>query len=81
MNHFPKLENEIEIIVETFNREVYGEIVTGGQSLSSIRSALRRMRSPRYWPARISGWFVQTPFQGPAFSSRPLREDSAESTP
>ena len=76
-HQFPKLKEEIEMIIEAFNREVYGETATGGQSLSSIRSALRRMRSPRHWPARISRWFVQTPFQGLALSSRPLREDIA----
>jgi hypothetical protein len=79
MDHFPKLEKEIDIIIEAFNREVYGEITTSEPVLSSICSALRRMRSPRHWPSRISGWFVQPPLQGLSFSSESIQADNAES--
>lgn len=79
MHHFPTLAEEVKIIIETFNHEIYGEIATGDQSLSSIRSALGRMRSPRHWPSRISGWFAQPPLQGGSFSSQFYQVDNADS--
>ncbi len=60
---FPKLKEEIEMIVGAFNREVYGDIATEKQALYRISSALRRMRSPRHWPSRIQRWFGQQPLQ------------------
>jgi hypothetical protein len=58
-HQFPKLKEEIEVIIEAFNREVYGQIMIEQRSLSGISSALSRMRSPRHWPSRMRGWFVQ----------------------
>jgi len=58
-HQFPKLKEEIEVIIEAFNREVYGQIMIEQRSLSGISSALGRMRSPRHWPSRMRGWFVQ----------------------
>ena len=58
-HQFPKLKEEIEMIIEAFNREVYGEIMIEQQSLCGISSALRRMRSPRHWTSRLRGWFVK----------------------
>ena len=54
---FPKLAEEIEMIIEAFNREVYGQITIEQRCLGGILSALRRMRSPRHWPSRMRGWF------------------------
>ena len=59
MQHFPKLKKEIEIIVDAFNREVYGQIVIDKRILSRILSARRRMRSLRHWPSRMRVWFFQ----------------------
>lgn len=59
MQHFPKLKKEIEMIVDAFNREVYGQIVIDKRILSRILSARRRMRSPRHWPSRMRVWFFQ----------------------
>ena len=62
-HQFPKLKEEIEIIIEAFNREVYGEITTEKRSLGVIAAALSRMRSLRHWPSRMRGWSVQQPLQ------------------
>jgi hypothetical protein len=59
MQHFPNLKQEIEMIVEAFNREVYGLFVTDPKILAGILSARRRMRSPRHWPSRMKAWFFQ----------------------
>ena len=60
---FPKLKEEIEMIIEAFNREVYGKIMIEKRSLAGIAAALNRMRSPRHWPSRMRGWSVQQPLQ------------------
>ena len=62
-HQFPKLKEEIEMIIEAFNREVYGEITTEKRSLGVIAAALSRMRSLRHWPSRMRGWSVQQPLQ------------------
>ena len=62
-HQFPKLKEEIEMIIEAFNREVYGEITTEKRSLGGIAAALSRMRSLRHWPSRMRGWSVQQPLQ------------------
>ena len=55
-HQFPDLEEEIEMIIEAFNREVYGNIMMEQHALGSISAALNRMRSPRHWPARVRIW-------------------------
>ncbi len=52
---FPPLRAEIGAIVEAFNAEVYGEVVLPGGRMVEVRSAWRRLRSPRQWPMRIRG--------------------------
>lgn len=59
MNDFPDLGVEIGLIVEAFNREVYGLTTTDRHILSRLRSAQRRMKRLRYWPSRIKVWFIQ----------------------
>jgi hypothetical protein len=59
MNCFPGLRAEIELIVDAFNREVYGQTTTDRETLSRLRSAIRRMKRLRYWPSRIKVWFFQ----------------------
>ncbi len=54
---FPGLRGEIEMIVESFNHEVYGETVLSRQQLSVAKSAWRRLRSPVHWPSRLKAWF------------------------
>ena len=50
---FPPLRAEIGSIVEAFNEEVYREVVLPGERITEIRSAWRRLRSPRQWPVRF----------------------------
>jgi len=58
---FPRLQTEIETIIEAFNRELYGQIQSDKRILIRIQSAQRRMRNPRYWPSRMRTWFVPPP--------------------
>ncbi len=56
---FPLLAKEIELIVQAFNREIYGEIVLDEQQLATARSAWRQLASPLHWPMRLKAWFVR----------------------
>ena len=58
MQRFPQLQAEIEMIIEAFNREIYGQIPPDKRVLAGIQSAQRRMRNPRHWPSRIRAWFA-----------------------
>jgi hypothetical protein len=49
----PLLRVEIASIVEAFNEEVYREVVLSAKRVAEVKSAWRRLRSPREWPARI----------------------------
>ncbi len=55
---FPRLKMEIEMIIEAFNREIYGQIPPDERDLARIQSAQRRMRNPRHWPSRMRAWFA-----------------------
>ncbi len=55
---FPQLRTEIELIVNAFNREIYGEVRSDVKILTGIQNARRRMRNPRHWPPRIKAWFT-----------------------
>jgi Domain of unknown function (DUF4129) len=55
----PELKEEIDVIVQTFCMEVYGNIMIDPALLSRARSARQKMRKPRYWVSRLRGWFVQ----------------------
>ncbi len=59
MQKFPQLREEIEVIIEAFNREAYGDIATEAHLLIRVATALRRMQSPRHWPSRMQRWFMQ----------------------
>jgi hypothetical protein len=56
MQRFPQLQTEIEMIIEAFNREIYGQFQSNQRTLTSILTAQRRMRNPRHWPSRLRGW-------------------------
>lgn len=60
MQSFPALDSEIHIIVEAFNREIYGQTAIDGQTLIQLASAYRRMRRPKHWPSRMKTWFYQS---------------------
>jgi hypothetical protein len=53
---FPGLKREIHLIVEAFNRELYGGTATDRQTLVRLASAQRRMRDLKHWPSRIRTW-------------------------
>ena len=51
---FSKAAHEVTVIVEAFSMEIYGErVLTRGQ-LDAAGTAIRKLRSPRHWPARLS---------------------------
>jgi multisubunit Na+/H+ antiporter MnhF subunit len=56
---FPALAGEIGGIVNAFNLVVYGEVALNDAQLTRTKLSWRRMRSPRYWPARLKSWFFQ----------------------
>ena len=55
-DRFSRLEPQIGLIVDAFNRESYGEMRLDTQEITDLGSAWRRLRSPRYWPARARLW-------------------------
>jgi hypothetical protein len=71
--HFPLFEPQIRLIVEAFNREVYGETILEGVPLAASKSAWQFLCSPLHWPTRLKCWF-----SGPSSSgketSRPPRQ-------
>jgi len=56
---FPSLKTEIELIIEAFNQEVYGEIILDSEQCAIAQFAWRRLRSPLHWPSRLKTWFLQ----------------------
>jgi hypothetical protein len=56
---FPSLTGEIEGIVEAFNLVVYGEVTIDDEQRTLAKLSWKRLRSPRYWPARLKSWFFQ----------------------
>jgi hypothetical protein len=51
--YFPRLKTQIDMIVSSFNSEVYGEMNLTGESMKKTISAWRVLRSPRHWLLRI----------------------------
>ena len=58
MRHFPRLDQEIRLIVDTFDRETYGLVNTGPDRLAEMMRAQRRMKNIRHWPRRMKVWLV-----------------------
>jgi hypothetical protein len=56
---FPSLTGEIGGIVEAFNLVAYGEVALDDEQMTLAKLSWRRLRSPRYWPARLKSWFLQ----------------------
>jgi hypothetical protein len=57
-SRFPAFESEIELIVQAFNREVYGEARLSEQQLATTRFAWRNLSSPLHWPSRLKTRFL-----------------------
>ncbi len=51
--NFPEIREEIELIVESFHYEVYGEATTDSGRLKQLTRDWRRIRSSKHWPARL----------------------------
>jgi hypothetical protein len=56
---FPSLSGEIEGIVGAFTLMVYGEVTLDDEQMIMAKLSWKRLRSPRYWPARLRSWFFQ----------------------
>jgi len=65
---FPILKREIELIIQAFNEEVYGEIILNEHQLSMAQSAWRRLLSPLHWPLRLKTWFLRPSHPSEAIS-------------
>jgi len=48
------------LIVESFNKVVYGEMTLGEHPSALTQTAWRRLRSPRHWPSRFRNWFLRS---------------------
>jgi hypothetical protein len=59
-HRFPILTREIELIVESFNEVVYGQINLSEHQLAMTQTAWCRLRSPRHWPSRFRNWFLRS---------------------
>ena len=52
-HRFPKVKNEIALIIEMLHWEVYGESSLNPLQISMIRKAWKKLLSPLKWPFRI----------------------------
>lgn len=55
---FPSLTRDIGRIVEAFNLVVYGEVALDDEQMTRAKVSWRRLRSARYWPARLKSCFL-----------------------
>ena len=67
IHRFPVLGKDIELIIEAFNREVYGGIVLDENQLTMAHSAWFKLRSPLHWPRRLKTWFLRPQDQEDTF--------------
>jgi hypothetical protein len=56
---FPPLNEDIGRIVEAFNLAVYAEMDLDDAQITRVKRSWKRLRSTRYWPARLKSWFFQ----------------------
>jgi hypothetical protein len=63
-HQFPAVKGEIEVIIEAFNQEVYGELVLSHPQMAMAQLAWRRLLSPLCWPSRLRSWFLQRADEG-----------------
>jgi len=57
---FPLLVRNIEVIVDAYNQQVYGEMLLDESQLRTAKRSWRSLRSPYYWPSRFKAWFLRT---------------------
>ena len=56
---YPFLQNEIDLITETFNRSYYGMQEQTGSQTNKATTALRKIRKPVYFFQRLRVWISQ----------------------
>jgi hypothetical protein len=56
---YPDLQHSIDVIVEAFNREVYGGMPLAGGNLASARASMEALRNPRFWLRRMKTRLVR----------------------
>jgi hypothetical protein len=56
---FPRLKQEVALIVESFHHEVYGGITLTHRQLALTAAAWFSLRSPRHWLRRLKSWFFR----------------------
>jgi hypothetical protein len=56
---FPFLTGDIGRIIEAFNLVVYAEVDLDDKQMARVKLSWQRLRSLRYWPARLKSWFIQ----------------------
>jgi len=57
---FPPLNEHIGVIVDAYNRQVYGEMVLDVSQLTAAKRSWGSLRSPWYWPSRFKSWFLRS---------------------
>ncbi len=55
-SYFPYLENEINMIINLVQQEIYGEIKPNPSRIASGRNAKKRLRYPEFWKNRMKTW-------------------------
>jgi hypothetical protein len=53
---FPSLTGDIGKIVEAFNLVAYAEVGLDDKQMTRVKRSWKRLRSFRYWPARMKSW-------------------------
>jgi hypothetical protein len=56
---FPPLSGEISGIIDAYSLKVYGEADPDDDQMARVWRSWKKLRSPRYWPARLKAWFYQ----------------------
>jgi hypothetical protein len=61
-HRFPRIENEIDLIIHMHDEAVYGCLPPDGRKISRARLAMRRIRNPLLWVDRIKSLCFQNRF-------------------
>jgi len=55
---FPALKAEVDFIIDTYHKEVYGKGSSSEEHWNRAGIIRRRLISPVYWPSRLQSWFL-----------------------
>ena len=59
VQRFPQVHKEVDMIIHMHNEAVYGRVFPDHHGLAGARRALRRIRRPSLYPARLKSFFFQ----------------------